>query len=159
MTSLTAFQPKAASESFTTWFSDAVSYIIYLLFIASYLPKGIGACFELEVSLFDYLSHEFPALGKEVEVFEFVPVFRQSILLTRTAICLFTQEATVFLDVFCRRIIRDVDVGAVIKICEVGNLVAVSVAVYAYLPEIIFGEDMMFVDAAFGAVSARQPVF
>ena len=80
----------------------------------------------------DGLSHQNPALGEEIKIGHILKTNGKRILLACKAVTIITQLIHVSLYIVGRGIVGNVNVGCIVQISEVGNLVAVTIIIKAY---------------------------
>ena len=115
----------------TTW---ALMDIIELLF-AEFLK-----CFLYRV------RHQRSSLCQEIIIFKNLKILWQCVLLTCCLIAFFSKLLFIPSDILTWRIIRNIYICRIIKICKIGNLVSISIIIETYCLQIMLREDMMLID-------------
>src|SRR5574344_544925 len=90
--------------------------------------------------------HKDSSCGQKIEVGHGLESFGNCIVFTGNLEILLTELSLITINIVSRRIIGNVDVGDIIQICEVCNLVPISVICNSNCSKIILREDMVLVN-------------
>ena len=113
---------------------------------------------KLIVGFLDNGGHEVAAFIKEVEVVHCFKTIGDGIVGKMLGIVIWAILNFEFVNILSWSIIRNSDVGSVIKICEIRQLIAVSIRLNANGLKIMLGEDMVLVNRLLFSASADNPI-
>ena len=113
---------------------------------------------KLIVGFFDNVGHEVTALIKEVEVVHCFKTIGDGIVGKMLGIVIWAILSFEFVNILSWSIIRNSDVGSVIKICEICQLIAVAIRFNANSLKIMLREDMVLVYRLLFTTGADNPI-